>query len=160
MLVGLLSDSHGRSARTREAIRLLTDRGATMFLHMGDVETEEVVDQLAGLDARLVFGNNDDERSLGPYAASLGIIVMHPMGRITVDGRTIAFTHGHLGRCVVEGSDGSADYFIHGHTHRSRDERRGTTRFINPGALHRASPFSVALLDPANDSLEFVVVPH
>lgn len=159
MLVGLLSDSHGRAARTREALRLLSERGAAMFLHMGDVETEEVLDQLAGLDARIVFGNNDDERTLGPYAASLGLTVMHPMGRLTVDGRTIAFTHGHIGRCVVEGSEGGFDYFIHGHTHRMRDERRGATRLVNPGALHRASPFSVALLDPAADSLEFVVVP-
>lgn len=157
MLVGLLSDSHGRSVRTREAIRMLTERGATMFLHMGDIETEEVVDQLAGLDAHIVFGNNDDERSLGPYAASLGVRVLHPLGRLEVDGRTIAFTHGHLRRCVTEGEQ--ADYFIHGHTHRQRDERRGALRIINPGALHRAHPYSVALLDPVNDALEFLVVP-
>jgi len=136
---------------------MLVDRGAEMLLHMGDIETEDVLDALAGLDARIVFGNNDDERSLGRYATSLGLRVLHPLGRLEADGRTIAFTHGHIGTAVRDGS--SADYFIHGHTHRQRDERRGATRFINPGALHRASPFSVALLDPSSDSLEFVVVP-
>lgn len=158
MLVGLLSDSHGYSARTRDALRLLADRGAGIFLHMGDIETEQVIDQLAGLDARIVFGNNDDERSLGPYAASLGVTVMHPMGRIVVDDRTIAFTHGHIGRCMIDWQE--SDYFIHGHTHRRRDERHGRTRVINPGALHRANPFTVALLDPAKDALEFISVPH
>ncbi len=157
MRIGLLSDSHGRAARTREAVRLLVDRGAGMLLHMGDIETEEVIDQLAGLNSSLVFGNNDDERSLGPYAASLGIRVLHPLGRIEVDGRSIAFTHGHIGSCLREA--GTADYFIHGHTHCQRDERRGATRIINPGALHRAHPYSVALLDPSTDALEFVVVP-
>lgn len=158
MIVGLLSDSHGRSMRTRLAIRQLADHGATLFLHMGDFETEEVLDELAGLDARIVFGNNDDERSLGPYAASLGVRVMHPLGRIEVDGRTIAFTHGHLRRSMLEAE--GADYLIHGHTHRQRDERHGSTRFINPGALHRATPYSVATLDPSKDELTFLVVPH
>lgn len=157
MRIGLLSDSHGRAARTRDAVRILVDRGAVMLLHMGDIETEEVIDQLAGVDARIVFGNNDDERSLGRYATSIGVRVLHPLGRIEADGRTIAFTHGHLGTCVRDGS--SADYFVHGHTHRQRDERRGATRFINPGALHRATPYSVAMLDPALDALEFLVVP-
>lgn len=158
MLVGLLSDSHGRAERTREAVRLLSERGAGLFLHMGDIETEAVLDELAGLDARIVFGNNDDERTLGRYASGLGIQVLHPLGRVEVDGKSIAFTHGHLGRCLapIEG----LDYFIHGHSHRTRDEWRGATRYVNPGALHRAHPYSVALLDPGRDGLEFIVVPE
>lgn len=154
MRIGLLSDSHGQALRTRDAIGMLVDRGAEMLLHMGDIETEAVIDALAGLDARLVFGNNDDERSLGAYASSLGLRVLHPLGRVEADGRTIAFTHGHLGRLLRD--SGGVDYFIHGHTHHKRDERRGATRWINPGALHRACPYSVALLDTARDELEFI----
>ena len=39
-----------------------------------------------------------------------------------------------------------------------RDERFGKTRIINPGALHRASEKTVALLDLATDQLEFIRV--
>ncbi|MBX3355899.1 MAG: YfcE family phosphodiesterase [Phycisphaeraceae bacterium] len=154
MRVGLLSDSHGRAARTRDAVRLLVGRGADILLHMGDIETEEVLDQLAGLTAHVVFGNNDDEISLGRYAASIGLTVAHPLGQLSVDGKTIAFTHGHLGSSLRDWR--GIDYFVHGHTHQRRDERREGTRIINPGALHRAPVYSVALLDPASDALEFL----
>ncbi|RLS46748.1 MAG: metallophosphoesterase, partial [Planctomycetota bacterium] len=50
------------------------------------------------------------------------------------------------------------DYLLHGHTHVCRDERHGATRIINPGALHRASEFTVALLDTDSDELQFLVV--
>lgn len=154
MRIGLLSDSHGQALRTRDAVRLLVDRGAEMLLHLGDIETQAVIDELAGQDSRLVFGNNDDERTLGRYASSLGLCVMHPLGRLEVDARTIAFTHGHIARCMREAE--GADYLLHGHTHRRRDERIGASRWINPGALHRAHPYSVAILDPSNDLLEFI----
>ena len=38
------------------------------------------------------------------------------------------------------------------------DQRIGRTRIINPGALHRASPKTVALLDTERDKLERIVV--
>ena len=52
-------------------------------------------------------------------------------------------------------SDEAADYILHGHTHCKRDERIGRCRVINPGALHRANPKSVATLDTASDTLTF-----
>jgi len=50
------------------------------------------------------------------------------------------------------------DVVIHGHTHRWRDEVIGRTRFINPGALHRASSWTVALLDCSSDQLRMLPV--
>ncbi|MFM7807474.1 MAG: metallophosphoesterase family protein, partial [Planctomycetota bacterium] len=92
--LGILSDSHGHADRTRRAIEALQAAGATRFLHCGDVETEHVLDQLAGLDSHVVFGNCDPVRPLTRYAERLGLQVHHPMGRVQADGRTIAFTHG------------------------------------------------------------------
>jgi predicted phosphodiesterase len=48
---------------------------------------------------------------------------------------------------------------VHGHTHERRDERRGGTRIVNPGALHRAPAFTVAVLVPSEDRLDFLEVP-
>ena len=109
---------------------------------------------------RLVLGNCDDERSLARYAELVDVRCDHPAGRVEVDGRVIAFTHGHIGSAVRDALDDGVDYLAHGHTHEMRDERLGSTRVINPGALFRAARYTVAILDPASDRLEFIDVPR
>lgn len=159
--IGILSDSHGRAAITQRAVNLLIERGATMLIHLGDIERIEVIDALAGHEAHLVFGNTDwDERSMTTYAESLGIAVDHPAGRLTVDGKSIAFTHGHDAGIVRKALADGVDYLLHGHTHQVRDERQGGTRIINPGALFRAARYTAALLDPAGDRLEVIEIPR
>lgn len=159
-VVGLLSDSHSRWERTRRAIEALRAHGATTFIHCGDVEDELVLDQLAGLDAHLVWGNCDWNRgSLERYARDLGIAVHGDAGEIAVDGRRIAFTHGHEPVPMRAAVAGGADYLVHGHTHELRDERAAGTRILNPGALHRAPRFTVAVLEPARDAFTVLEVP-
>jgi len=159
-LIGLLSDTHGRVEAARAGVKLLRERGATMLIHLGDVGSEAVLDELVGVEAHVVFGNCDyDDDSLTRYAELMGITVHHPLGRLEVDGRRLAFTHGHVQHLLEFALRQGADYVLHGHTHVRRDERCEGRRVINPGALHRASPLSVALLDPARDTLEFLDVP-
>ncbi len=159
-LVGLLSDSHSRWERTKRAIQALQAKGATTFIHCGDVEDELVLDQLAGLNAHLVWGNCDwNSPRLAPYAQSLGITVHGDAGQVEAGGKTIAFTHGHEPALMRAPVAAGAHYLIHGHTHEVRDEVRANTRIINPGALHRAPRFTVALLAPMTDMLEFIDIP-
>jgi len=47
---------------------------------------------------------------------------------------------------------------LQGHTHVRQDLRVSKMRIINPGALHRANPKTVALLDTSADSLEFLEI--
>jgi len=157
-MVGILSDSHGQIARTRRAIELLQRAGATQFIHCGDVEIEEVVDLFAGLAAHLTWGNCDSAGPLGRYAASIGVDAQHPFGEVAIDGRRLAFTHGDSERAVSKALAAKPDYLLHGHTHLRRDERVQGVRVINPGALHRAHPFTVALLAPATGELRFLEV--
>jgi len=159
--LGILSDSHGRTSITRQAVAALREGGANLLLHLGDVETEEVIDELAVMPARIVFGNCDwDAAALGRYARSLGIEVDHPAGRIEVDGRQVAFTHGHLQEWMESALQEQVDYLLHGHTHVVRDETVGSTRLINPGALFRARRYTAALLTPATGALRFVTISH
>ncbi len=154
MLIGVLSDSHGRLDTTSAAVSLLLERGAEVLLHLGDLGGAEVIDELPGPRARIVFGNCDgDLEELRRHAEAAGVTVDHPLGRLVADGRVIAFTHGHLDRLVSEPIRQGADYLLLGHTHAVRDERVGPTRVINPGALHRAARYTCALLDPARDAL-------
>jgi predicted phosphodiesterase len=109
----------------------------------------------------MVFGNCDwDAADLGDYARHLGVTVDHPAGRLTLDGLTLAFTHGDDPLLMQRAIADRVTYLFHGHTHRTRDETVGSTRVINPGALHRAAQYTVALLDTATGRLEFVPVPE
>ena len=157
-ILGLLSDTHGRADAAAAAVRVLRDHGATMLIHLGDVGSEAVLDELVGNDAHVVFGNCDqDEAALTRYAEHLGLTVDHPLGRLDVDGKSVVFSHGHLPELLNAAADeGPVDYLLHGHTHRRRDERRDVSRIINPGALHRARTPSVAVLEPSSDRLEFI----
>jgi putative phosphoesterase len=160
--IGLLSDSHGRAAVTRRAVERLVEAGAERLVHLGDVETVEVIDALlVGVPAHLVFGNVDwDHESLARYAHRVGVDVQHPAGRLELDGRVVIFTHGDRTALMQDAVREQADYLCHGHTHLQRDERVGETRVINPGALNRAAAYSVATLDISRDELTFYPVPR
>ena len=74
---------------------------------------------------------------------------------VTLHGKRFAVFHGHepAFRTAIDRLD--VDYLLHGHSHVCRDERINGKRIINPGALHRANPLTVATLDVASDRLVF-----
>jgi hypothetical protein len=159
VLLGILSDSHGRRERLRTAIRLLTGAGAERFVHLGDLEDASALDELAGLPCAVVFGNCDDERELGRTAECLGIESVHPGGVIEVGSKRVAITHGHLESELRRLRGLEPDYLLHGHTHERKDRIEHGVRTICPGALHRAVPPTVALLEVESGRLETIVVP-
>lgn len=159
VLLGILSDSHGRRERLRTAIRLLAEAGAERFVHLGDLEDASALDELAGLPFAVVFGNCDDERELGRTAECLGIESVHPGGVIEVGSKRIAITHGHLEGELRRLRSLQPDCLLHGHTHARKDRVEHGVRTICPGALHRATPHTVALLEVESGRLETIVVP-
>ena len=92
------------------------------------------------------------------YAESLGIGVDHPCELYRCGGSVLVATHGHLPGFEDAALALPADYFLHGHTHRVRDQRLGVTRVCNPGALHRARPLTVGILDCAADAFETITI--
>lgn len=176
--IGLLSDSHGRAATTRRAVQVLMDAGASSLLHMGDIGSMEVIDELVlppdasgkAIDVRLVFGNVDwDRASMSRYAQHLGITVADPVGRLTLPAvigraagqaspRELIFLHGDDSEAMVKAMASHPAYLCHGHSHQARNERIGATRIINPGALFRAQSYSVAILDTDADEVKFFPV--
>ncbi len=165
--IGLLSDSHGRVETTRHAVVLLVDHGVDRLIHLGDVGGPGVLDELVvpnGADdetipAHVVFGNVDwDEADLTRYAEALGLIVNHPVGRLTFGDRELRFMHGHDGRAWDRALADKPAWLAHGHTHQKNDNRIGATRVINPGALTRAATYTVCVLDTDRDDVTFLTV--
>lgn len=160
MRIGILSDSHDKSEAMAAAVALLGRHGAEFYLHCGDIGQANMLDHLAGLKAAFVWGNTDYDRlNLDRYAQKLGIWCYGSFGDLSLDGKRIALIHGdddRLRRRLLE--DQQFDYLMQGHTHIRADQRIGRTRLINPGALHRANPKTVALLDTQTDGVEIIEV--
>ena len=160
MLIGLLSEWHGDAERTARAVKLLIGRGAKRLIHCGDIGSTTVLAELAeaGLPVDLVPGNVDMyDNELQQVAASLALTMHGESAELEIEGARIAITHGHnerLYRTIL--MDQKADYLFTGHTHVVYDERQGKVRVINPGAVYRANPSTVAILDLATGRLEFL----
>lgn len=159
MRIGIMSDSHGDAAATRMAVALLCRQGATKLIHCGDLCGHQVLDELAGHDCAFVWGNCDQlDGTIRPYLRRVGLAWPQAPLRLSIDGKSIAVAHGHEYEFQALLEDESLDYLCHGHTHVMKDERNGTCRVINPGALYRAAPHTVALLDPEADDVTFFEV--
>jgi uncharacterized protein len=162
MLIGILSDTHNQMKRTAAAIQLLHSERAELFFHCGDLTDPDIVGICALLPCYFVFGNNDVYRGDEIQAAinqADGAVSLGWGGEVELAGKRIAVTHGHLIKEYRRLLATNPDYLFTGHSHVAADHREGVTRFINPGALHRAQEFTVALLNLANDNLKFLQVP-
>lgn len=159
MRVGIISDTHDRRKRTARAIAKLRDKGAEVFFHCGDLTGPEIVTEFAGNLTYFVFGNNDyNEDVLRVTIEAIDGVCLGYSGLVELEGKRIAITHGDYLRELRKLAAANPDYLFYGHSHIADDERHGPTRWINPGALHRAARHTVALLNLKSDSLKFLEI--
>jgi predicted phosphodiesterase len=88
----------------------------------------------------------------------IGGICLEVGGMISLGGKRIAIAHGDLEQEVQRLLALQPDYLLSGHTHRFSDNQLGTTRRINPGAVHRAAQWTVGLLDLATNHLDMLPI--
>lgn len=154
MRLGVISDTHGAVENTRRAVRMLESLEAEAFVHCGDIGTPEVVRVLADWTAYYVFGNCDyDHAPLARAIAGAGQTCCGEFGELELAGVKIALAHGHDSRQLDSAiADGDYGLVCTGHTHLKRVETIGATVVLNPGALYRANPHSIAVVDlPSRD---------
>ncbi len=162
MRIGILSDTHNQLARTAAAVELLRAEGAAALIHCGDLTEPEIVTACGVLPFYFVFGNNDADNvpALLRAIEEVGGVCLNWAGEVTLAGKRIAVAHGHMHTDVRRLLAAQPDYLLSGHSHVRADTQVGATRRINPGALHRATEFTVALLDLETDDLRFLTVPR
>jgi putative phosphoesterase len=160
MKLGILADTHDEFARTRAAVQMLVSEGAETLVHCGDLIDVEIVAACAGLPFYFTFGNHDADTVPYLRAAALeqGATCLGWGGEIELAGKRIAVVHGHLTFDLRPLLNAEPDYLLSGHSHIAGESIHGRTRRINPGALHRADRFSVALLDLNTDELQFLSI--
>lgn len=174
MILGVLSDTHGRAQQAEQAVVLLRRLGVSALVHCGDVGGPAVLDALAGVPSWFVWGNTDDaDPGLARYAESLGVHAPPKRLPLFVDFGPVrvAVCHGHepeyfaIARAASE-PDGQrlhgllrgAKYLLYGHTHEAALRRAHDVWMLNPGALHRADVHTAATIDLDNGEIAHWIV--
>lgn len=149
MLLGVLSDTHGQVESTLQATRLLETFGVAAVIHCGDIGSTEIVRLFENWPTHFVLGNVDAEAPRLEAAIRAAGQAFHGLfGSLELGGRKIAFLHSHeAGRLRTTIDSGEWDLICYGHTHVAETHRQGRTLVLNPGAIHRARPHSLAIVD-------------
>lgn len=148
MRIGVVSDSHGHTLNTMAAVRMLESLEVERVIHCGDVGGDEIVGLFSRWPTHFVYGNVDDRRQLRSAVETAGQTCHDALGTLELAGRRIAFLHGDdvpLLRHTI--ASGKYALVCHGHTHMAKQQRQGPTLVLNPGALYRATPHSIALVE-------------
>jgi hypothetical protein len=161
MRLGILSDTHDQLGRTRLAVELLRAEGVEALIHCGDLTGSEIVVACSVLPCYFVFGNHDADGvpTLQKAAAEVGAVCLGWGGMIELAGKRVAVAHGHMSIDIRRLMADRPDYLLSGHSHIAGDRRDGSVRRINPGALHNADDFSVAVLDLFADNVKLINLP-
>jgi putative phosphoesterase len=159
MRIGVISDTHGHAANAQAAVRMLEALEVKAVLHAGDIGTPEIPKLLAAWPAHFVFGNCDhDHAALRAAIEQAGLACHGRFGDLTLGSRRIALVHSDDARLFYRvSSSGEYDLVCYGHTHHAEQHREGRTLILNPGALYRATPHSLAIVEL--ETLEATIVP-
>lgn len=149
MRLGVISDTHGHVELTRPAVRMLESLDVDVVLHCGDIGSLAVVELFAAWPTHFVFGNCDyDTQELAAGIQKAGQTCHGLFGDLELAGVRIALLHSHERRQFRDTIE-SGEYRLvcYGHTHVAAIDRRGETLVVNPGAIYRAEPHSIAVVD-------------
>ena len=160
MQIGIISDTHSRHALVETALAMLQARNVNFLIHCGDIEDADTVWLFQGFTFHFTFGNCDHEKTeLRQAIHGIGAMLHEGYGCLELADKKIAFTHGDDTNLLRDLKASHAfEFLFHGHTHQAVDYLEGSLRIINPGALHRAQPKTLAILDLETGKCERIQV--
>ena len=159
-MIGIISDTHENEKATKRAVKILKENNIEFGVHCGDIISPPMLEHFQGLKMKFVFGNNDGEKNgLNVKAKEFGFEEITEEKEFEYKEKKFYVYHGTIEEKLDAAiKSNKYDYILTGHTHVKRDEKISSTRVINPGALFRIYPYTIALLDAEKDELEFVEV--
>lgn len=160
MRIAVVSDTHGDLVSTTAAVRLIAKQNVSAVLHCGDIGSPEIIPLFAGCSAHFVFGNVDyNEGRLTRAIEQAGLVCHARFGTLELAERKIAFLHSDDRDLFDETvSSEEWDLVCYGHTHVAEQHRSGRTLVLNPGALHRADPRTLAIVELAEMTARHVPI--
>jgi putative phosphoesterase len=157
MLLGVISDTHGHARNTLDGLRLFGTFGVEQILHCGDIGSP-IIPKLFSVPTHFVFGNVDqDEEELRQAIQEAGHHCLGRFGSLELEGVSIAVIHGDdVAKWTATVNANVWDLVCSGHTHRRESRRIQKTLLLNPGAVYRATPHSVAIVDLPKLEVQFL----
>ncbi|PLC31952.1 metallophosphoesterase family protein, partial [Lacticaseibacillus rhamnosus] len=115
----------------------------------GDIGSIAVGELFARWPTHFVFGNCDENTAAVAAAIDKTGQKGHGLfGELELEGVKVALLHSHERRRFREAIDGGRYRLVcYGHTHVASIDSHGDTMVLNPGAIYRASPHSIAVVD-------------
>lgn len=149
MRLGIVSDTHGHLSYTRKAVEALAAQRVERVLHCGDIGSSEIVPLFAPWPTHFVFGNCDHDQDELARTIELWEQTSHGLfGSVEVEGCSLALTHGHVSQLLRDAISSQKYRLVcYGHTHLREHHYEGETLVLNPGALFRANPHTIAIVD-------------
>lgn len=125
--IGILSDTHKKTAYAIKAIDMLIQNGAEFLIHAGDIVQEDILEYLNQTGKRYiaVYGNNDPHLA---HVHNKYHLVQEPYYFKLAN---TSFKLMHLPYYMTN----DAEVVIFGHTHTFEVEYKGETLYINPGEI-------------------------
>lgn len=158
--IGVVSDTHGQVTFAREAVHLLQSLDVQTVLHCGDIGSPDIVRLFGAWPTHFVLGNVDDPP--GPLQAAVEAAGQHfhdRFGALEIAGRKIALLHSDDSEKFRDTvASGYYDLVCYGHTHRADCRHVGRTLVLNPGALYRATPHTLATVELATLQVQTIRV--
>jgi putative phosphoesterase len=150
MRIGVVSDTHGHLQNAQAAARMLEELDVEAVLHCGDIGSPQVPAVFSRWPTHYVLGNVDHYED-DHYAAAVGDVGGAFHGRfadLQLGGRRIALLHSDDAKKFRQvTTSGEYDLVCYGHSHIAEQHLEGETLVLNPGALYRANPHQIAVVD-------------
>lgn len=158
MLIGIVSDTHGHLGNTREAVQELDRQNVDAVLHCGDIGSVDVIPFFDPWPTHFVFGNVDHNQAPLRESIELAGQTCHGrFGSLELEGRHIALLHSDDASRFHDTVSGEQfDLVCYGHTHVAQQQMVGNTLVLNPGAIYRANPHSIAVVELSELKVTFI----
>ncbi len=134
LTIGVIADTHiyphGRRSIPDGVLRLFRRAEIDLMIHLGDVNTRLVLEELSGIAPLIAVPGNNDDPEL--------VFMLPETTRFTVGARTFGVLHGHGGRSArseaIRRFAGKVDCALFGHSHMPLLEKVDDTILFNPGS--------------------------
>ncbi len=136
--VGVVSDTYDNRAGLKQLLDRFLVAGARWLFHCGGLGSASLVDLLKPWQVYIVAGERERDRAAIETALQKARLqsTLPTELTATIEGVRIGLCRGDNTYILNSwAKSGEFDYIFYGHTLRRRDEARGHTRVINPGAL-------------------------